>query len=177
MNIMHKRVAVVLLAAGLLLPAAACSSSKKTAATTTTTTTAEANKTFEVTTADGQVSVSLDGQLPPGWPKAFPIPDGATVAGSGSLVKSTSGGAVAVFTTSAKPTDTYNFYADNSSLTIESKSALGVGPAYVGTVKMGGTYAGRVTVLSKSDQTLIVIVLEAGSASTSGTDTTGSVTP
>jgi hypothetical protein len=169
------KLAIVLVAAGLPLAVVACSSSSKTTATTTTTTTTAANKSFEVTTADGQASLSLDGQLPPGWPQAFPIPAGATAAGSGSLSNETSGGSVAVFTTTATPQDTYSFYRDSKTLTVTSSSALGAGETYLGTVKLGGSYPGSVSVLARTGQTYIVIVLDAGSGdSSSGSSSTSS---
>ncbi|MEI7592454.1 MAG: hypothetical protein WCK41_04465 [Actinomycetes bacterium] len=157
-----RRIVVAMVVAAAAVVMTACSSSTSTAPTTTTST--PSNKSFEVATADGQASLSLDGQLPPGWPKAFPLPDGSTPAGSGSLVKSSSGGSVAVFTTPEKPQTAYEFYRDNPDLVIESSSAVGVGPAYIATVKVGGAYAGVVTVISKSETTYIVIVLEAGTA-------------
>jgi hypothetical protein len=52
--------------------------------------------------------VSLNGHLPPNWPATFPIPSGATAAGSGSLAKGGSGVIVGVYTTSQAPEDVYD---------------------------------------------------------------------
>jgi len=166
--------AVGAMAAALVLPLAACSSDAKTSSAGTTTTTAASNKNFEVTTADGQISLSLDGNLPPGWPTSFPVPDGASPAGSGSLAKGGSGKLVGVFTGSMAPKDAYDFYASSTAFTVDDSTALGAGPAYVGSVKFSGSYTGRVTVLSKGGSTTIVIVFDAGSdtGDTSGSGTT-----
>ena len=67
------------LAAGLLLGCLAavsgCSSSGSSTASKTTA------RNFQVSTPNGQVSLSLDGQLPANWPSQFPVPSGAEVAG------------------------------------------------------------------------------------------------
>jgi hypothetical protein len=163
---MDKTLATVAVAAALLVPVAACSSKAKTttAASTTTTTADSSNKTFQITTADGQISLSLDGQLPPGWPSSFPVPSGATAAGSGSLANSSKGKLVAVFTASGAAEDAYNFYKGSSAFTVDSSSAIGAGPAYVGTVAFSGSFSGRVSVISRGSQTTIVVVLDATSA-------------
>src|SRR5262245_44653301 len=85
----------------------ACSSSSKSSDSrrdTTTTTKQDLN----VQTADGQVSLSLDGQLPPNWPTSFPVPSGATPAGSGSLENGGSGEMIGVYTTSQAASDVYD---------------------------------------------------------------------
>ncbi len=171
-------VAIGVVSVALVLPLAGCSSSSKSASTTSTTsTTSGSDKSFEVTTADGQVSLSLDGNLPPGWPTTFPVPDGASPAGSGSLVKDGSGKLVGVFTGSMTPQDAFDFYKSSSAYTVDESQSLGAGSAYVGTVKISGTYTGRVTVLSKGGSTTIVIVIAAGSdATTNGTGSSGTAT-
>ena len=177
MGRMEKTVATVLVSAALLVPVAACSSKSKTSTAASTTTTAgssDSSKSFEITTSDGQVSLSLDGNLPPGWPSGFPLQGGAIPAGSGSLANSSQGKLVAVFNTSDSPQDTFNFYKGSSDLTVESSSSFGVGPAYVGTVAFSGTYPGRVTILARSGTTTIVVVLDATTGGAGGsTDTTG----
>ena len=168
---LNKTVVTVALAAALLVPISACSSKSK-----TTTTAAESNKTFEVITTDGQISVSLHGNLPPGWPSGFSLPGGAVPAGSGSLTNSSAGKQVAVFTTSASPSDTFAFYETDPGLTVDRSQSASVGPAYIGSVAVTGTYTGRVTVLSKGGSTSIVILLDAttgGSSSGGSTNTTG----
>ena len=79
---MRTRIATALCIAVLLLGAAACSSDSSSSSKNTTTT---SNKGFEVSTPEGQVSISLSGSLPPNWPDGFPVPSGAEPAGSGSL--------------------------------------------------------------------------------------------
>jgi len=174
MRRVREAMAVGAMAAALVLPLAACSSDAKTSSAGTTTTTAASNKNFEVTTADGQISLSLDGKLPPGWPSSFPVPDGATAAGSGSLANSSKGKLVAVFTTSGSAEDTYNFYKGSSALTVDSSSAIGAGPAYVGTVAFSGSFSGRVSVISRGSQTTIVVALDA--TSTNGSTDAGGAT-
>jgi hypothetical protein len=167
----RKLMVVGAVSAALVLPMAACSSdAKKASDSTTTSTTSASNKSFEVTTADGQISLSLDGNLPPGWPDTFPVPDGASPAGSGSLAKGGTGKLVGVFTGSMSPQDAYDFYKSSTAFTVDDSSSIGAGPAYVGSVKFSGDYTGRVTVLSKGGSTTIVIVFDAGSDS--GTDDT-----
>jgi hypothetical protein len=163
---MRIRAAVLALTAVLVLGLAACSSSSKSGSSgsnrTQTTT-----KGFQVETPDGQVSLSLNGQLPPNWPSSFPIPDGATVAGSGSLANDQSGALVGVYTTSESPTDTYNFYKSNSSLTVTSSKSAGGNNAFLGSVKLGGGYpGGSVTVAALSGSTYIVIILKPAASTT-----------
>lgn len=170
-----QRGAAVLALALVVTPVAACSSSSKSdqAATTTTTTTAANNKEIAFQTDDGQVSLSLNGNLPPGWPKDFPIPEGATPAGSGSLGTDTVK-MIGVFKTSQDPADVYDFYKTNSELTVDSSNAAGIGPLYVGTVQFSGTYTGRATIGKVSGDTLIVIALDVSSTTgTTGGSTSG----
>ena len=75
------------------------------------------SRSFQISTPDGQVSVSLDGALPPNWPSAFPIPLGATPAGSGSLGGSTSTGMVGVYRTPMPPADAFSYYTSSSRVT------------------------------------------------------------
>ena len=91
---------VALAAASVAVPVGACSGEDTDATSSTTTTTTSAPpRNFQVSTPDGQVSLSLDGQLPPGWPTDFPVPDGAEPAGSGSIGDAESTVRVGVFTT------------------------------------------------------------------------------
>jgi hypothetical protein len=87
-------------------------------------------KNFQVSTPNGQVSLSLDGQLPPNWPSQFPVPSGAKVAGSGSLGGSSSAVLVAAYTTSESPSDAFAFYKDNSKLTTPGQRSVGAGAHY-----------------------------------------------
>jgi hypothetical protein len=151
---------------GLSIGALGCSSSSDSTAATTTTA-AAANRSFQVSTDAGQVSLSLDGELPPGWPSSFPVPSGATPAGSGSLGGTSEGVMVGVFTATGTPQSTYDYYVSDAGLTVDSKKSVGVGDAYLGTVSFSGSPSGSVTVLPSGGETLIVIVLQ-----TSGTSDT-----
>ena len=113
----NRKIVTTVLLTAVSMTGAACSSggSNKTA----TTTTEAKSKTFQVTSAEGQVSVSLDGELPPNWPDGFPVPSGAEAAGSGSLGNTTKTVMVGVYSTSTRPENTYDFYKSNSDLTVE----------------------------------------------------------
>ncbi len=154
------------------------SSAPATTTTTSTTTAPSANKTFAVDTPDGQVSLSLDGKLPPNWPSTFPVPSDATAAGSGSLGNTSKTVLVAVYTVKGSAADAFSFYRSNSSLTVSDASSFGVGNAYVGKMKLSGTYTGSVSVVGRNETTYAVIVLENPDGSSSGTTpataTTGS---
>src|SRR5262249_41448243 len=133
-----------------------------------------------ISTADGQVSLSLDGQLPPNWPSSFPLPQGAKPAGSGSLGGESTTGVVAVFQTSQSPQDVYSYYTDQARLTVESKSSVGGDKTFVGTVQFSGSPSGRVTILPRDDQTLILVTLTTGGSETGTTaprTSTSSTTP
>ena len=154
--------------------AAGCSSSDTattpTTSTTTSTTTASGlPKNMAFDTPNGQVSLSLDGNLPPNWPAGFPIPSGATAAGSGSLGNTSKTGMVGVFSTAAAASDTFNFYKNNSSLTVSNPTSSGIASAFVGKVTLGGQYAGSVTVAGVGTTTLIIVVLTSGGAGSNGT--------
>ena len=168
---MRIRAAVLALTAVLVLGLAACSSSSKSSSKNSNNST----NGLHVETPSGQVSLSLNGQLPPNWPSSFPVPNGAKVAGSGSLVNGEAGAMVAVYTTSESPSDTYNFYKSNSSLTITSSKSAGGNNAFLGSVKLGGQYPGSsVTVAALSGSTYIVIVLKPASTTTTTASTTTS---
>ena len=168
------------LAAGLLLgclvAAAGCSSSSSSTASPATTsatpattsaspTPARTAKNFQVSTPSGQVSLSLDGKLPPNWPSQFPVPPGAEVAGSGSLGGSSSATLVAAYTTSQSAPDAFTFYKDNSTLTTSGQKSAGAGASYVGRMKITAPYTGSATVVSHSGTTYIVIVLTSSPSS------------
>ena len=128
---------VVGLLLGCLVAAAGCSSSSSSTASPATTgaspTATSTAKNFQVSTPNGQVSLSLDGQLPPNWPSQFPVPAGAKAAGSGSLGGSSSATLVAAYTTSESASDAFAFYKDNSKLTTSDQKSVGTGAHYVGT--------------------------------------------
>jgi hypothetical protein len=174
---MKPRLAIGLLLGGLVAAAGCSSSSSSTASPATTapspaTTTASpaparTAKNFQVSTPNGQVSLSLDGQLPPNWPSQFPVPSGAEVAGSGSLGGSSSATLVGAYTTSQSPSDAFAFYTGNSKLSTSGARSAGARETYVGRVKITAPYTGSVTVLSHSGTTYIVIVLTNSSRSSS----------
>jgi hypothetical protein len=163
--------AAAALVAALVVGGAACSDDDGDDAATTTTATGQA---FQVSTPAGQVSLSLDGELPPGWPDDFPLPDGAQAAGSGSLADEESGVRVGVFSTDEAPDEVFAFYTGESSLEPTEPSEVGAGDAFLGNVSIGGDYDGSVTVAGSSTTTYIVVILEGGTtADTGDTGTTG----
>lgn len=169
---MRRRSMALLVTAGLTAAiGAGCSSSDTSAPTTTSTstTTTTTPRTMAVDTPDGQVSLSLDGALPPNWPSAFPVPSGATAAGSGSLGGSDKTVMVGVFSTSEAPDETFTFYRNSADLSVESPSSAGAGNAFVGKLSLTGTYEGSVSVVGGSGSTLIVVVLESPGAGSNGT--------
>jgi hypothetical protein len=157
--------ATVLIAACALT--SQCSSSSKSSNETTTTTT----NTYTISTADGQVTVSLDGQLPNEWPGGFPVPGDAKPAGSGSVAGDSQGFMVGVFSLSGSAQDAYDFYRNNTQLTVTDSSSVGTSKAFVGTVKFEGSYSGLVTIATLGSQNGLVIILHSG-----GTGSTGATT-
>jgi hypothetical protein len=154
-----------------VLLALGCSGSEPsatTAAPASTAPPATANRTVEMTTDDGQASLSLTGELPPNWPASFPLPPGATPAGSGSLVKDQSGAMVGVFRITGSAEDTFAFYRSNPDVPVTDPSTIGLGPAFVGRAKLGSPWAGSVTVGGAGGADLLVVVLRPSPA-TSGT--------
>jgi hypothetical protein len=151
--------------------AAGCSSSSSSTASPATTSASPAPartaKNFQVSTPSGQVSLSLDGKLPPNWPSQFPVPPGAQVAGSGSLGGSSSATLVAAYTTSESASDAFAFYKDNPKLTTSGEKSAGAGARYVRRAKITAPYTGSVTVVSHSGTTYIVIVLTSSRSSPS----------
>jgi hypothetical protein len=176
---------VVGLLLGCVVAAAGCSSSSSSTASPATTTTSPATtgasptatstaKNFQVSTPNGQVSLSLDGQLPPNWPSQFPVPAGAKAAGSGSLGGSGSATLVAAYTTSESASDAFAFYKDNSKLTTSGQKSVGTGAHYVGRAKITAPYTGSVTVVSHSGTTYLVIVLTSSARSSPSASPTAS---
>jgi hypothetical protein len=151
--------AVLALLAG---SAISCSDDESSSDNTTTT----ANRGFEVDTPEGQVSLSLSGELPPNWPSDFPIPEGAEPAGSGSLGGAGSTGFVGVYSTSESPADTYAYFRDSAGLTVSGATSLGSGDTYLGNVAFSGDPSGSVTVIPSGGETLIIVVLSQSSGTT-----------
>jgi hypothetical protein len=156
--------------AAILGLAASCSSTSSTP-TATTSAPPSTSQNFAVDTPDGQVSLSLNGALPPNWPASFPTPSGATPAGSGSLGGTTSGVLVGVYQATGSAEDAFTFYKNNSSLTVTNPSSAGVGSAFIGKLSLTGTYTGSVSVVGAGGRTLIVVVLKT-SGTTGSTGTT-----
>jgi hypothetical protein len=146
---------------GCLVAAAACSSSSSSS------TAASPTQDFQVSTPNGQVTVSATGKLPPNWPSGFPVPSGTHVAGSGSVAGSTSATSIAAYTTSQSPSDAFTFYESNSKLTTSSGNSVGVGSHFLGAMKITAPYTGSVTVAFHSATTYIVVVLTSSSSTAS----------
>lgn len=138
----------------------------------TTTTTEASQQDLSVSTPEGEVSLSLDGNLPPDWPSDFPTPDRTDVAGSGSLAGDDSGVMVGVYTTKESGQDAFDFYAKDDSLEPTNSKSAGVGKGFIGSVDIGGDYDGSVTVAGVSDTMYIVVVLNTGGADATTTTTT-----
>lgn len=167
-SVISAAVALAVLTAG----ATACSSDESSTTTTAReATTTEARAGFEVSTPDGQVSLSLDGQLPSGWPSGFPLPDKTEPAGSGSLVGSTSGQLVAVYTTTQSGKDAFDFYTEQTALQPSDQKSIG-STNFFGTMKITGPNPGSIAVTEVSGTTYIVVVLTTSGASTSTTAST-----
>lgn len=130
------------------------------------------SKSFSVETPDGQASISLDGELPPNWPKAFPAPARSEVAGSGSLAGESSGVMVGVYTTKQSASDVFDSYKTNGDLKVSDAKSVSPGSVFLGTMKISGTYDGSVSVTSVSGTTYVVVVLRGGGGSGSASTTT-----
>jgi hypothetical protein len=133
-------------------------------------------KTLEVATSNGQVSVSLNGQLPPNWPCCVPLPPGTYTAGSASLVGESNGIKAGVYRSRQSPQQVYNYYASDSSITTTSKAAVGSGSDFVGRVSISAPLTANITIVPYQRGSLIVIVIPGGhgASSTPTTIPTGS---
>jgi hypothetical protein len=161
---------IVITAVVFVCVAAACGSSTKSSGSSNGESGATAEKSFFISTPDGQVSVSRSGQLSPNWPSAFPLPPGSTVAGSGSLGNSSSTRMVAVYSSTQTPEQIFDFYNSSSGLTISSPSSLGAGSFFAGELSFSGAYKGTMGVVGKGDTSYFAIVIESsgtGSTTTS----------
>jgi hypothetical protein len=164
-------------AAALGTVGASCSSDSDSGSATSTTAvtkdTTGAKQGVSVKTPAGEVSLSLDGKLPPDWPTNFPTPSGARTAGSGSLVKDDSGVQVGVFTTKQSGSDAYDFYTGQASLKPTDQKSTEIGSAFLGSMKISGEDSGSVTIAELGGTTYIVAVLSpSGGTTTSSTTTT-----
>ncbi len=153
-------IAMIVAAGALAAAGSACSSSSNTSSNTTVTSPASsAPKHFEVTTPYGQVSISLDGKLPPGWPSGFPVPKEAQPVGSGSLGGAASTSLVAVYSSTSTPATLIDFYTSDTRLTTSGRSSIGAGSAEVVSVAVTAPYKAHLTALSRGTTTYLVIDL------------------
>lgn len=176
---MRRFTALIAVLCGLSLVGVACSSDDSSTTTTTskestskTTSGGSKSKSFSVDTPEGQASLSLDGQLPPNWPKDFPAPKQSEVAGSGSLAGSSSGVMVGVYTSKQSASDVYESYKSNTELKVSGAKSATVGGVFLGRMSIGGTYDGSITVTSIDDTTHVVVVLKGGGGSVSASSST-----
>ncbi len=133
-----------------------CSSSHPAGSSTTPST---PSRSFAIDTPEGTVSLSLDGELPPHWPSGFPVPPGATPAGSGSIGSETTAHQIAVYETTSTGQETFDFYKNSTSLTVSNPKSVGTGSAFVGRLEFSGTHKGSVTVTDLTDQTHVIVYL------------------
>jgi hypothetical protein len=166
---MRKLAGVAAVAALVGAVAAGCSSDDSSKSSSSTTT-KSSGKSFQVSTPDGQASLSLDGQLPPGWPSGFPVAPDTKKAGSGSLGNTNKTVLIGVYSATSKPDDVFNFYKSSSAYTVNNSTSAGAGSAFVGTVEFSGAYTGNTVVVSNDGTTYVIVSLESGGAgSTSST--------
>lgn len=166
----NKVIGVAAVVVIVAVAATACSNNESTETTTTraeTTTTAK-RESFQVSTPEGQASLSLDGQLPPGWPANFPVPDNAEPAGSGSVSGSTSGYLIGVYTTSESGKDVFDFYNSQTALQPTDQRSAG-GSNFLGSMKIASPDSGSITISEVSGTTYIVVFLTTAGTSTSTT--------
>ncbi len=116
--------------------------------------------TLDVQTPAGAVTISLDEQLPVGWPADFPVPDTATPAGSGVLAGAAPTTQIGAFTVAQPPDEVFTFYEQQAGLAVASASSAGTGDEFDGTVRLEGASAGLVTVVGVAGGATIVAVLQ-----------------
>jgi hypothetical protein len=163
-------IGIVTVAVSAAALVAGCSSSSKSSTSPTTTTLAVDTKGFQVQAPEGQVSLSLDGVLPPNWPAGFPVAPNTEAAGSGSLGGTAQTNLVGVYSSTDAPEDVYRFYASTDAYKIDSSSSIGAGSVFIGTVRFSGAYEGSASIVSRSGKVYVVVVLhQAGPASTTTT--------
>jgi hypothetical protein len=143
--------------------AVACSSDDSNKSSSSTTA-SKGRKSFQVSTPDGQASLSLDGQLPPNWPSGFPVAPNTKKAGSGSVGNTNKTVLVGVYSATSKPEDVFDFYKSSSAYTVNNSTSAGAGSAFVGTVEFSGAYTGNTVVVSNEGTTYVIVSLETGGA-------------
>lgn len=162
----RKWAGVAVIAALIGAVAIGCSSDDSNKSSSSTTTSKSNPKSFQVSTPDGQVSLSLDGQLPPNWPSGFPVAPNTKKAGSGSLGDTSKTVLVGVYSATSKPDEVFNFYKSSAAYTVDSSNSAGAGSAFVGNVQFSGAYTGNATVVSNAGTTYVIVSLETGGAGT-----------
>lgn len=170
---------LTVVAVGLGLPACSSDSSDDSGDSSSTTTTdgpsvSTSSGGFAISTPEGQVSVSLDGDLPPGWPEDFPLPKRTDPAGSGSLANDSSGVMVGVYSTKESGQDAFDFYSDESSLDPSSQTSAGGSSNFLGSMTIAGSYSGSVTVAEVDGSTYMVVILQTDGGAASTTTTAAS---
>jgi hypothetical protein len=116
-------------------------------------------RAFTVYTPEGKVSVFLTGDLPAHWNSTFPLPQGATPAGSGVLENSKKKVQIGVFSTPTSPSSAFTFYRYSSFLSVTRSASVGVHDAFVGWLQTTGALPGVVAVLNKDAGTYVVALL------------------
>jgi len=116
--------------------------------------------TIDVQTPAGAVTISLDQQLPAGWPADFPVPATATPAGSGALAGAAPTTQIGAYSVAQPPDEVFAFYAQQAGLAVASASSAGTGDEFDGTVRLEGASAGLVTVVGGAGGATIVAVLQ-----------------
>ena len=159
-----RKLAGLAVAAALIGAVAVGCSSDDSNKSSSSTTSKSNSKSFQVTTPDGQASLSLDGQLPPGWPSGFPVAPNTKKAGSGSLSNANKTVLIGVFSATSKPDEVFNFYKSSTAYTVDSSNSVGAGSAFVGNVQFSGNYTGNTTVVSNSGTTYVIVSLESAGA-------------
>ena len=140
----HTRIACALvLAACVTATTAVCSSSGKGVDAPTTTTLAVETKGFATETPDGQVSLSLDGVLPPHWPANFPVASAHRSRRLGLARRYHQDCARRCVLVDRPAADVYRFYASNSAYSVDRSTSVGNGSFFVGNIGFSGAVLGQ----------------------------------
>jgi hypothetical protein len=139
----------------LIVIASACSSTPSTSPTTTT------RHAFTVSTPGGTATLSLNGKLPRGWTRRFPVPPGASPAGSGSLENASHSYVVAVFHVPSSGEEALNYYKRQAPIEMQGVTSTGSGTSFIGSGRFSGQWNGALTIIGGPHNTLLVIELHA----------------
>jgi hypothetical protein len=124
------------------------------------------NSGLQVSTPDGQVSLSRSGDLPPGWPADFPLPSDSKPAGSGSLGGNQQTGMVALYTVKMQPEEAFEYYTTSSRVEHTNERQAGAGTSFAGSIEMTSPYRAVVTVAGSDDNSVIAVRMVDAKAST-----------